>query len=64
MNRISDSELLDMWLNKNKTQKDLERIVKAENKTITTAAARGRVERILSRWQFESQGLPVPELWK
>ena len=64
MVRYLDKELLDMWLNKNKSREELVKMLQKENKGVKAADARNRIDRILCRWSFENQGLPVPEMWK
>lgn len=62
--RYTDSELLDFWLNKNIGKEELINKLCAEDEKLKKKDARARVERILCRWQFESQGKEVPELWR
>ena len=64
MIKISDAELLDLWLNKNKSRDELIKMIRAEDKTLKIADARGRIERIMCRWQFEAQNKPVPKMWR
>lgn len=61
--KYTDAELLEMWL-RGWSADELAKMLHREDKKIRIKDARMRIDKITTRWNFENQGLPVPEMWK
>ncbi len=63
LKKYTDAELLEMWL-RGWSADELAKMLHREDKKISIKDARMRMDRIMTRWNFEQQGLPVPKMWQ